>query len=517
MSDSDGDFSDELLELAGAGEKKRKKTTSRSHTKRRKDSPKPDSEQEYESEDDGSNPYPLEGKFIDEADRERLLQMPEIERENIISQRMDEIQRFQDKRNLDQMLREQRGEVDSVSRAAKRPHQARGATEKKSRKLDELKAKRKAKSEKKRAPSPRRERSSSPVDMEMSSEDEEDGQVSKHHQEEERDERSPKQNEQGSFETTIRDMENLRVSREMLVQYAYMPWFEEFAKGSWVRILSSLDENKNAVYRMCEIAGVATPAENTYKVDDELLDIRINLRYGNSVKATTLESISNGYFEEPEFERLKALLDHDKLKLPSPRDIEKKQDQYKVFRNHVLTEADVSAMVERKSRLFITKTPNMSQISMERAELARKRDLAQRRRDFAECSQLNEQIAVYDQLLERGVYEEKKEDILTKINERNRQANREAVRRAEAAEVERKRKAWMARVAANSRPGTPGVQKSDTPGGSPGGTPKLHATLKVPDSDGKRAISPLPGKGPLGKRTFESIVANSVEIDLGDF
>lgn len=37
MSDSDGEFDDELLELAGAGEKKRKKTTSRSHAKRRKE------------------------------------------------------------------------------------------------------------------------------------------------------------------------------------------------------------------------------------------------------------------------------------------------------------------------------------------------------------------------------------------------------------------------------------------------------------------------------------------------
>src|SRR6267154_1912402 len=38
MSDSDGDFSDELLELAGATEKKRKRRegTSRSETKRRK-------------------------------------------------------------------------------------------------------------------------------------------------------------------------------------------------------------------------------------------------------------------------------------------------------------------------------------------------------------------------------------------------------------------------------------------------------------------------------------------------
>lgn len=36
MSDSDGDFSDELLELAGAGDKRRKKSSARSSAKRRK-------------------------------------------------------------------------------------------------------------------------------------------------------------------------------------------------------------------------------------------------------------------------------------------------------------------------------------------------------------------------------------------------------------------------------------------------------------------------------------------------
>ena len=115
-------------------------------------------------------------------------------------------------------------------------------------------------------------------------------------------------------------------------------------------------------------------------------------------------------------------------------------------------------MVERKSRLM-NNTRGVSQIAMDRAELARRRDLAQRRRDFAESSELDARIADLDQLIELAGTEEKKEDILAKINERNRQANREAVRRAEAAEAERKRRAWMARVAASSRPGTPGLQK----------------------------------------------------------
>lgn len=47
--------------------------------------------------------------------------MSEIEREDILAQRQEEMQRIQDKRNLDQMLRERTGRgEESVSKAAKR-------------------------------------------------------------------------------------------------------------------------------------------------------------------------------------------------------------------------------------------------------------------------------------------------------------------------------------------------------------------------------------------------------------
>lgn len=49
------------------------------------------------------------------------MEMTEIEREDILAQRQEEIQRIQDKRNLDAMLRDRTGTgEDSVSKAAKR-------------------------------------------------------------------------------------------------------------------------------------------------------------------------------------------------------------------------------------------------------------------------------------------------------------------------------------------------------------------------------------------------------------
>lgn len=52
----------------------------------------------------------------------RLLQMPEVEREEILSQRLEEKQQLLDKRLLSQMVQQQRGGGgdDSVAKAAKR-------------------------------------------------------------------------------------------------------------------------------------------------------------------------------------------------------------------------------------------------------------------------------------------------------------------------------------------------------------------------------------------------------------
>ena len=50
----------------------------------------------------------------------RLLAMPEIEREGILEQRLEEMQRFQDARNLDQMVKAQKGVETEASKVPKR-------------------------------------------------------------------------------------------------------------------------------------------------------------------------------------------------------------------------------------------------------------------------------------------------------------------------------------------------------------------------------------------------------------
>ena len=96
---------------------------------------------------------------------------------------------------------------------------------------------------------------------------------------------------------------------------------------------------------------------------------------------------------------------------------------------------------------------------VERSQLV----LAQRRRDFREVAEIDAQLATLDSVTGSQVRSEK-EDILAKVNERNRAANREAVRRAEVAEAERKRKMWKEKRAAVVSAAASGESRPNTPG-----------------------------------------------------
>ena len=85
---------------------------------------------EPESEEDASDPYPLDGRYKDEADRQRcgyppselldnrihiipsrcrIMELPEFEREELLAQRAEELQKFKDSFALDAMYKAQTG------------------------------------------------------------------------------------------------------------------------------------------------------------------------------------------------------------------------------------------------------------------------------------------------------------------------------------------------------------------------------------------------------------------------
>ncbi|KAF8874836.1 hypothetical protein BD779DRAFT_1565326 [Infundibulicybe gibba] len=538
MSDFDSDIDDELLELAGAGatEKKRRKRqapsgSSKVSTSKKRKADASSEEEDHaeagaESEDGEEDPYPLEGKYVNETDRQQLMQMSEIDREGIVAQRLEEKQKLKDKRMISQMVKKQRGgDTDSVSKAAKRQHAVRGATKEKSRKLDELKARRKAKDEKRRNNSPKRDRSSSPMDMEISDDEEEDGQISKLEQAEEREKKLLPKAIPDDEPVTMDDLEKCRLTRDMLVKYCLAPWFEDYVHGAWVRYLIGMEDGQ-PVYRICEVANLSADLVKPYVVDGKTLNQAFDLKHGKSVRSFSMDKVSNGPFQEREFDRWVRSCAVDEVKLPSKRQLEKKLGILDKLVSQPMTENDIKAILDRKNQLQAHKPQGLS--TLERSRLNQARTLAQRRHDYAEVAEIDAQLAVYNATGSNDRRNGRQEDVdmLAKVNERNRKANLEAVRKAELMEADRKRRERKLAAAGGAvAPQDPSARlkimprlfNAATPSSRPGtpsgvGTPPLH----VQPAAGSRPVSPLP-PSKSGSKTFEAAIIDSIEVDLGDF
>lgn len=105
-------------------------------------------------------------------------------------------------------------------------------------------------------------------------------------------------------------------------------------------------------------------------------------------------------------------------------------------------------MLARKTRLQAATAPMGALSTLERSRFIQERTLAFRREDYSEVELIDAKLQA-DETLRQGTTDgmsstgQKKEttaELLVKVNERNRKANMEAVRRAEIAESERKRK-----------------------------------------------------------------------------
>ncbi|GLB39999.1 putative plus-3-domain-containing protein [Lyophyllum shimeji] len=505
MSDFEDDIGDELLALAGVDKKRKRHQGSSSKAssskKRRADMSDSDGDEPESEEEEDIDPYPLEGKFIDEADRQRLMQMSEIEREEMIAQRLEEKQRLHDKRMISQMVKEQRaGDLEGVAKAAKRQHTARGATKEKSRKLDELKAKRKAKDEKQRSKgSPKPDRSSSPMDMEISDDESEDGQITKYEQEEEKDRKMfSKPLSADDRPVVLEDLEKCRITRDMLAKYCMAPWFQDYVQDAWVRYLvGQLDGQP--VYRICQIINLGADLVKPYRVNDKMANQALELKHGKSVKLFLMDKVSNGPFTPKEFDRLVRQCSEDEVKMPTKRLVERKVAEMTRLVTQPITESDINAMLARKSQLNNLKPTGLT--TLERSRLMQARTLAERRHDFAEVAEIDAKLAELGAPTQSERRDETA-DMLARVNERNRRANMEAVRKAELAEAERKRRERKLAAAGGTGRLTP-VDPSArlktkprlfdvaTPTTRPG-TPNLAGTPVAQAKDASRPVSPLP-------------------------
>jgi RNA polymerase-associated protein RTF1 len=397
-----------------------------------------------------------------------------------------------------------------------------------------------------RTNSPHRSRSSSPMDMEMSDDESEDGQITKMDQEEERrrgvfgngkeSSTHAAKAEEISGPLTAADLKTCWLSRRKLLQHAMTPWFEEFVRGAYTRYMIGPNPASGLPkYRICEIIKLVK-GDKPYKVDDALTDDWLELKIGASSKVVKMDLVSNTPFDESEFEKWTTICLAEKVKPPTRADLERKHAQIEKWNNHSRTEADITAIINRKR--LLSGTQNSQSLTLERSRLTQARNLAQRRQDYDEVAELDAKLQELQQsiasaspsssqdpqdpLTPAGLKQKAKND-LAAVNERNRLKNMEAIRKMEIAEAERKRRERKAAMeAANGAVVTPTpvdpsarlktmarIFSPATPASRPS-TPAEAAVVK--QEPGTESMTPMK---PV-KNANTSFLA-TIDVDLGDF
>ncbi|WBW70645.1 RNA polymerase II associated Paf1 complex [Schizosaccharomyces osmophilus] len=471
------DFQDELLALAGVDDADVGNDRKRLHDELDDDSDSSSDEEkgeendnnyretsekdkESQSEDDFEekyqNPYMLEGKFKDEADRASIMAMSEIERESILFEREEEISKLMERRELAIRLLQQNNQYAAqTTRRSARDRPLTSTAAGKRDKLTELKKR-------------RQERTYKPDEATVKSKKENFN--SDYEEESERSEAdaspySPASDLEGKDEVKVGlpELNSIRMGRKHVAEYMYHPTFETTITGCFIRVKIG-ERDGQGVYRLCQVRGI-TEGRKPYRVEGVLTKTYLECFHGKSKRVFEANVLSNEPFTESDFQRWFHQMSEDKLSMPSRSFVERKLDDLKQMTQYLLNEREVSDIIRRKKEL--SRVP--SNLAAEKTRLRQHRQAAIGANNTELAKELEERLNTLQELSVGNTTQTNfsEMDQLAKVNERNRRRNQAEVRLAEKRmNEERRRLATPATslpplaVAGNSNSSTPSIPAS---------------------------------------------------------
>lgn len=385
-----------------------------------------DENDENDEDDELTNPYPLEGKYKDEADREELLEMDEMEREQTLFERSQEMDRFNEKKYLRQRLKQQKAQSSGNKTRTSKRQAAAGQKSTKLDKLSELRKQREKSSRKRAAPDEYED-----DEEEEEEEEEEDG----YGDDDEVVWGSGKSSfRPKSFEkASVQDINRIRVSRSFLSKYLYYRDFADTVMRTFGKINVGVDRrSRRPMYRVVQIEEVVTYPQRQYNIGDTKTDMYLLVSQNRQqTKEFPFSVFSDGDIMPEEYERYLHELGKTNEDPPYVEDVNEKADQLNKLMNSGLTNKDIDEMISKKQKLGSGLRAYDAVYEKSRAldELR----VAKQEEDVSRISELTEKVKQMDQILLKDNARASKSSLtdMSKVNERNRKLNQENVRKAE--------------------------------------------------------------------------------------
>ncbi|GEQ66743.1 hypothetical protein JCM33374_g406 [Metschnikowia sp. JCM 33374] len=394
-----------------------------------------DDDEVMDEEDDSlTNPYPLEGKYKDEADRASLLEMDEIEREQTLFERSQEMDRYNEKKYLQQRMKQQK--LQGVEKKTRSSSRQTGTTTAKTSKSDKLSELRKQREQRTR----RRE-----DDYEDDEDDEEAGASGAEDDEELSDEYADgdeavvwgagksQYKPRTYVKATVSDINKIRVGRSFLSKFLYYKEFAESVVKTFGKINVGVDRRtRRPMYRAVQIEEVVYHPSKQYKLGENKTDIYLLVSQNKTQKKEfPLSVFSDADITQDEFERYAVELAKLNEEVPYVDDINEKAEQLHRLMNSGLSNKDIDEMVSRKQKLqkgiYAYDAVYQKSKVMDELKVAKQENNVSRVKELTNKLQQLEQILYKD----NARSSQSSSTSMSKVNERNRKLNQTNIRKAE--------------------------------------------------------------------------------------
>ncbi|KAI9809125.1 MAG: hypothetical protein M1825_002414 [Sarcosagium campestre] len=421
--------------------------------------------------------FPLEGKFISEADKATILALPEIKREEILAERATEMEREQQNRMLIRLLRDKERKEGKM-RKKRSPDEA---------ELDDNQ--RKSSRRKTTLGGRKVGESSAPLELYKKQREQRGHQ----HEQRKRDDiraAALKKNEKGSdgddagsdvswddakaaaqsssavkneLPPVLKDFNRARVGRTGFGQVCCWPGFEQAITNCFTRISIGPDpetgENK---YRLCTIKGFTNG--KPYAIEGAngkkfVTTLYVVAKYGKAEKEWPFIMCSDQDFTEAEFVRFKKVCEFENVPVATKSFLDRKVDDINKLLNRSWTPQEIQEKLERSGVLANRNKP------FERRDIKRRRERAIDEGDEAAIAKCDAELAALEGpklAFGTSLYDEPakepegptQQERLAALNHANRKANTQDVRKAQLAErrAERLNQAAIARGEAVPNP-----------------------------------------------------------------
>ncbi|KAG0658969.1 RNA polymerase-associated protein rtf1 [Monosporozyma unispora] len=471
------DIDEDLLALAGADEEeedevllstaKRTKQQDHSSSKKRRidiDSDEDEEEDDYNpdvvsagghnhdnsdnEEEEEVNPFPLEGKYKDSADRDQLEAMPEMERETLLFERSQIMRKYQERRLFRERKRQQEINNNKVSnvRSSGRTTHATGHSDLKSSKLSQLKKQREKKQNKYYSDDEDEYRDDEEEEEEEDNYEDNYKDDDEEYMEDEADYNplarkskyeAPSEDEvewaeDVERESDLNDFNKLRIGRSFVAKFCFYPGFNDLIKNCYGRVNVGVNKRSGQpMYRMVKIERVFL--QKPYNMGKFYTNQYFGVTQGKDRKVFQMNFFSDGLFTQSEYERYLHSLEKANITKPTTYVLNNKSKELVAFVSEPLTEKLTDDIV--KNRMLFNKKLSGTNAVLEKTVLKSKLQYARENdneRDIAKYSaqlrNLEKRISTYEKHHENDQTGTKKLGALTS---KNRKLNMDKIRNAE--------------------------------------------------------------------------------------